>query len=116
MASPFVEGIIDLLTWVNLAASLVLLLMMSFRSGFPERIASKLIANIRYGIVLMFLWPIVFFSPVLIAPMDYQVELLIEILKNFASVAFPLGPTLYVIMAWRMGRMDSSEVQSSESE
>ena len=116
IASPFVESIIDLLTWVNLAAGLVLTLMMFVRRGFLGRIASKLISNIRYGIVLMILWPIVFMSPVLIVPVDYQVELLIEILKNFALAAFPLGPTSYVVMAWKIGRMDSSEVQSSESE
>ena len=106
MMSTFVWNLLQTLTWINIIANLVFILPAIFPRGGPRKFADELLARPKTLWIILVIWPIPFLLFPLFVPSEYQIELFVTILRNFGIVLLPLGPMAYLVVSWRLSRLE----------
>lgn len=111
MGRPFVEAIIQTMIWLNILGSLSVVLLLQFSNGIVSNATSKTLERPRNAVVFFLIWMIGFTLAPLVIFQEYQSELSVELLHNYAAAAFSLGPFFYIVLSLRMskGRMNGSD-------
>jgi hypothetical protein len=98
MATIYAEYTILAMGAINIAANFAVIFLIFTRYG------KKLAENPRVTAILWITWVSISLAAPIFVPVEYQMELALEILKSFPLVSFPLGMTMYLAMAWNRRR------------